>query len=553
MSKITYSDIPAQVFMEDTVLKKINRLIHGDAHRETGGFFIGNVSKDDISGRYTLHIHDLYFEERYGSGSSFSFNLDYSFNAYQYVKKNCNGYHIVGNFHSHAQFKAFFSAVDNEMMTQSRDNSFYMVVSPRHNNWVCCFKDSDMLFHECQLNIAAPAAESSLFNKSITCESKETLLNGKKCSSSTFRTERFYTEAQQQELDKRFLHSIKELSDKKVLIVGAGTIGNLLAEYAMNSGIGNLCIVDMDSYQYWNLPRSSMVGEDSLCKPKATELAGAVARKACFPITVTGINADICDLGWGFFSGFDVVLSPVDSAAIRQYIDRGCKLYGIPHITCGTGTIQDDFTGNVLAFPRNSAVDLEYAWGNSYRSKLNERKSCSDVKPETQPQLMGFSSQIAGITMDIALKYLLGRMQEDSVAYKYILNSLGSSFEQDKTALRAYKYSRHPAAAQSELYSMLGSREDIPKIRFDRTRPKHELWQQLNDLFGEDIPSYRLNLEWSMNFPLAYSYTNALAKLEIACNTIADETLLRLPKQHIYLVEGFEKDYLVEITFTEQA
>ena len=54
--------------------------------------------------------------------------------------------------------------------------------------------------------------------------------------------------------DKRFLHSIQELAGKKVLIVGAGTIGNLLVEYAMNSGVNDITIVDMDAYEYWNLP-----------------------------------------------------------------------------------------------------------------------------------------------------------------------------------------------------------------------------------------------------------------------------------------------------------
>lgn len=175
----------------------------------------------------------------------------------------------------------------------------------------------------------------------------------------------------------------------------------------MNSGVNDITIVDMDAYEYWNLPRSSMVNETSLRRPKALELAKAAAEKSCFSINVTGINANICDLGWGFFEQFDLVLSPVDSAAVRHYIDRGCKLYHIPHITCGTGTIGDQFTGNVVSFPADSVVDLEYVWGNGYRQTLEERRSCSDIPDETQAQVMGFSAQIAGMTMDLALNYLL--------------------------------------------------------------------------------------------------------------------------------------------------
>lgn len=107
---------------------------------------------------------------------------------------------------------------------------------------------------------------------------------------------------------------------------------------------------------------------------------------------------------------------PVDSAAVRHYIDRGCKLYHIPHITCGTGTIGDQFTGNVVSFPADSVVDLEYVWGNGYRQTLEERRSCSDIPDETQAQVMGFSAQIAGMTMDLALNYLLGKSEDVKTA-----------------------------------------------------------------------------------------------------------------------------------------
>lgn len=70
----------------------------------------------------------------------------------------------------------------------------------------------------------------------------------------------------------------------------------------MNSGVNDITIVDMDAYEYWNLPRSSMVNETSLRRPKALELAKAAAEKSCFSINVTGINANICDLGWGFLN-----------------------------------------------------------------------------------------------------------------------------------------------------------------------------------------------------------------------------------------------------------
>ncbi len=540
----------ADVFIDKEAITKINEMIHRDPLHECGGIFIGNISKDDVSGKYTVHVHDLYEENRTGTGSSFEFTTDYLMDAVKHVKKNCPDEHIIGNVHSHAQFQAFWSSVDDEMMLQSRDNSFYLVVSPKYGTWEAIFKDIDFVFHNCDVRIADSEHCEQMFTKCITKSESEQDYSGKKTKSITFRTTQSYSETQKKEFDKRFLHSIKELEKKKILIVGAGTIGNLLAEYAMNSGVGSICIVDMDAYEYWNLPRSSMIDDRSLRKPKALELAKSVAYRSCFPLEISGINTDICNLGWGFFKDFDLILSPVDSAAIRHYIDRGCKIYHIPHITCGTGIIGNEFTGNIVSFPSHAAVDLEYVWGNGYRSTLEERRSCSDTPEETQAQVMGFSAQIAGMTMDLALKYLLGKNEDDSTVWKYILNSLGNGMNRDKAALRTFKYSRLPKDTKSELYDIFNYQSEIPKVLFDRTHPKGELWEMINNLFHEDSFSYRFNLEWSLNIPVAYRSSGAYSSIEVLHGSGVDPILAQLPKQHVYLVEGEKSDYLVEVVFT---
>lgn len=313
-----------------------------------------------------------------------------------------------------------------------------------------------------------------------------------------------------------------------------------------------LCLMsDGTMYALGSMVSKKSDTQTSLRRSKALELAKAAAERSCFSINVTGINANICDLGWGFFEQFDLVLSPVDSAAVRHYIDRGCKLYHIPHITCGTGTIGDQFTGNVVSFPADSVVDLEYVWGNGYRQTLEERRSCSDIPDETQAQVMGFSAQIAGMTMDLALKYLLGKCEDVKTAWKYILNSVGNGFVRDKVALRTFKYGKHPSEIKSELFDALAETEVIYCIEFDRTHPKHELWKKMNAVFQEDIPSYRLDLEWSLNIPVAYRSTDAYAKIEVPKGCSVDPVLWQLPKEHIYLVEGDEHDYLVKLCFTD--
>ena len=546
------SDQKADVIIEEEVIDAISQMIHRTPKKECGGFLIGNAAQDSITGTWHVHIRKFYWEERAGTDSSFQFTAEYAVNAFLHVKRCCPGSHIIGNVHSHAQFQAFWSAVDFEMMRQERSNSVYLVVSPRYGTWEAVFKDMDFKLHACDVRIAGAEAGACMFNRSLTRKDREYQEGGQLVQEAVFRAERHYTETQRNEFDKRFLHSVQELKGKKILIAGAGNIGNLLTEYAVNSGVSDITIVDKDIYQYWNLPRSSMVGEAAVQRPKAIELAKAAARKSSFSVEVRGINADICNLGWGFLKQFDLVLSPVDSAAVRQYMDRGCRLYHIPHITCGTSVINEDFTGNVIFLPADSAVDLEYIWGNGYREALEKRRSCSDLPKETQAQVMSFSAQIAGITMDLALKVLLGKCEDTVTAWKYVQNSVGNGFLRDKGALRTYKYGRLPEGQGGEFYRALAEAGEIRRIEFDRSRPKRELWEKLEELFREKTASYRLNLEWSLNLPVAYATDGAYAKIEVPENCGTDPVLMKLPREHIYLVEGDRKDYLVELCFTDK-
>ena len=235
MNQNTMSGQKADIIIDKLAIGKINGMIYRDPMHECGGILLGNISQDVVTGKYTAHVCDLYEEERIGTSSTFEFTTDYLMNAVKYVKKNCPDMHIIGNIHSHAQYQAFWSGVDHEMMRQSRDNSVYMVVSPRYGTWEAIFKNIDFKFYECNMFVADAAVCEHMFAKCVTQNDEEYFVAGKKVKKSVFHTTRNYTETQKAEIDKRFLHSIQELAGKKVLIVGAGTIGNATGKSA--SGI----------------------------------------------------------------------------------------------------------------------------------------------------------------------------------------------------------------------------------------------------------------------------------------------------------------------------
>ena len=104
---------------------------------------------------------------------------------------------------------------------------------------------------------------------------------------------------------------------------------------------------------------------------------------------------------------------------------------------------------------------------------------------------------------------------------------------------------------EPRLFDILARQGEIPRIVFDRTLPKGVLWESLNAMALEGCISYRLNLEWSLNIPVAYRSTGACASIEVLHGSGIDPTLMQLPKQHVYLVEGEVNDYLIELIFTD--
>ena len=540
------------VIIEQSVVDKINTAIYRFPDMETGGQLIGSIGKDAITGSYTVYVADLYHEiSQVGTGSGFTFLPSYQSNAYFWCDKTYGGkLHIIGNFHSHANFPAFWSKTDDTMMRQLKGEARYIVASPSEGSWLFRFKDDEFNFcDDCRVTIADDGNVDTAIGKELIADAY-TRPEGSEAVQYTAIPH--YTGGQAKELAKRFDYAVDALHDKRVLLVGAGTIGNLMLESLVLSGVGRITIVDTDNYQIANLPRSPLVGRGALGKPKAFALAKAAAEKACFPLMITGIKADICKLGFGFFESFDLVISVVDSMAVRQFIDRGCKIYDTAHISAGTGLLQSGFFGNVMFSPQGTHIDYAQMFGSGWRAHEEKKRSCAEYEDTTQPQVLAFSSRIAGLASDLALKWLLGRMADKKSVRKYVLKSAGEAVETDAASFQLVTYREPSEAAESrsELFSRLGK---LPThfIRFDRREPKSGLYRLFRREFGDESESYQLDLEsLAMVLPVVYC-NQSVASVNVCDVDIVDEVLFRLPPRHVYLVFTEDSEYLVELTFAD--
>ena len=540
------------VIIEQSVINKINTAIFRFPDMETGGQLIGSIGKDAITGSYTVYVADLYHEiSQVGTGSGFTFLPSYQSNAYFWCDKTYGGkLHIIGNFHSHANFPAFWSKTDDTMMRQLKGEALYIVASPSEGSWLFRFKDDEFDFcDDCRVTIASGGSVDTAIGKELI-ESPYTRPEGSAVVQ--YNAIPHYTGSQTKELAKRFDYAVDALHDKRVLLIGAGTIGNLMLESLVLSGVGRITIVDTDTYQIANLPRSPMVSRSALGKPKAFALAQAAAEKACFPLMITGIKADICKLGFGFLESFDLVISVVDSMAVRQFIDRGCKIYDTAHISAGTGLLQSGFFGNVMFSPPGTHIDYAQMFGSGWRAHEEKKRSCAEYEDTTQPQVLAFSSRIAGLASDLALKWLLGRMADKKSVRKYVLKSAGEAVETDAASFQLVTYREPSEAAEghSELFSRLGK---LPThfIRFDRREPKSGLYRLFRREFGDESESYQLDLEGlAMVLPVVYC-NQSVASVNVCDVDVVDEVLFKLPPVHLYSVFTEDSEYLVELTFAD--
>src|SRR5258708_26588733 len=100
----------------------------------------------------------------------------------------------------------------------------------------------------------------------------------------------------------------QRLRDARVLVIGAGAIGNEVIKNLALLGIGQLVIADMDTIELSNLSRSVLFREADAGKSKA-ECAARAAREIYPELDVHAINCNVvAGLGLRYFPWADVLV-----------------------------------------------------------------------------------------------------------------------------------------------------------------------------------------------------------------------------------------------------
>lgn len=198
------------------------------------------------------------------------------------------------------------------------------------------------------------------------------------------------------------------LRDARVLVVGAGALGNEIVKNLALLGVGHMTIVDMDSIERSNLARCALFRDTDEGRLKAEVLALA-AMQVNPDVEAVALTQSIMTVGLGEIAGFDLVIAGLDNREARLWIGQACRKLGMPWID---GAIEG-LRGLVRVFLAEGPC-YECTLGETDRRILSERKSCSllsgaEMLGGKVPTNSTTASIIAGMQVQEAVKILVGR------------------------------------------------------------------------------------------------------------------------------------------------
>ena len=197
---------------------------------------------------------------------------------------------------------------------------------------------------------------------------------------------------------------------EKVLVVGAGALGNEVIKNLVLSGYRRITLVDMDHVVYSNLNRCIFFSEEDSRKKRFK--AEVVARRAALldpAVKITPHIRRIEELPEGFIRGHGLVFGCLDNIAARLHLNAHTYPRGIPYIDGATlGTI-----GKVQVVLPPETPCLECGMNRTHMKILEKRFSCTgrDVTffdPKMAAEITT-TSVIAAVSVREALKLTNGQ------------------------------------------------------------------------------------------------------------------------------------------------
>jgi molybdopterin/thiamine biosynthesis adenylyltransferase len=246
----------------------------------------------------------------------------------------------------------------------------------------------------------------------------------------------------------------ERLRSARVLVVGAGALGNEVVKNLALLGLGTTYLIDFDEVEPSNLSRSVLFREEDGGQPKA-KVAARRALELNPEITIIPIHGNvITDLGLGLFALVDLVIGCLDNREARLWVNRQCWKTSTPWIDAGIQEIQ----GVVKVFVPPDSACYECAMTERDYQLLNLRYSCpllsrDEIISGKVPTAPTIASMMAALQVQEALKILHGLPVAAGSALVY--NGVGNQFYSTRLPFRddCLSHETYPEPVSLELSS----------------------------------------------------------------------------------------------------
>jgi len=201
----------------------------------------------------------------------------------------------------------------------------------------------------------------------------------------------------------------EKIRETRVLVVGAGALGNEVLKNLALLGFKQIVVVDLDRIEESNLSRAVLYRTEDVGQFKAEVAAEAV--KALSPeAMVQPLVANILyDCGLGLFHWSDLIIAGLDNREARLWINRAAWKMKRPWVD---GAIEG-INGVARVFVPGSPPCYECTLGETDWALLERRMSCNLLAREEEtagkvPTTPTISSIIAAVQVQEAVKLIHG-------------------------------------------------------------------------------------------------------------------------------------------------
>ncbi len=325
----------------------------------------------------------------------------------------------------------------------------------------------------------------------------------------------------------------QRLAAAKVVVVGAGALGNEILKNLALLGVGRVFLIDFDQVESSNLSRSVLFRPED-CGKRKVDVAARRAVEIYPDLRVRPFHGNVVyDVGLGLFRWADVVLAGLDNREARVAINRAAARAGTVWIDGAIERLQ----GVARVFDPACGPCYECTMSEVDWKMLEARRSCallsrSELEQGKVPTTPTTASVIAGIQCQEAVKYLHG-----------LETLVGKGFVFDGQTHQSYvvSYSQKPDCPSHEPYEPV----EVLDWSVEETTAGELLQKVRSDLGPDAVVEFNNDLLRSLECPKCGRETLVLTSLarvteqEARCPVCGEN---RVP--HLFHTLSGDEDFL---------